>query len=178
MTIDGFVAGPTGENDWVFASGGDEAGFQKITDLAASCDTLLLGRKMAQGFIHYWESVAESQTDGPQKTFAQILVSMRKIVFTRSKAATTGKNVEVESRDLATVVHALKKVQGKDILVYGGVEFVSSLISLDLIDAYYIFRCPVAIGKGLTIFQEQRILKFESSVSFGNGKVLSKYLPV
>jgi dihydrofolate reductase len=178
MTIDGFVAGPNGENDWVFASGGDEAGFQKITDLAASCDTLLLGRKMAQGFITYWESVGDDQPEGPQKTFAQILVNMRKIVFTRSEAAISGKNVEVQNGDLATVVQALKKEQGKDILVYGGVEFVSSLISLDLIDEYFIFRCPIAIGKGLTIFKEQKLLKLESTIDFKNGKVLNKYLPV
>ncbi len=37
---------------------------------------------------------------------------------------------------------------------------------------------PVAIGNGLTIFNDRKILKLESSIAFKNGKVLNKYLPV
>jgi len=179
MTIDGFVAGPNGENDWVFISGGDEAGFQKIIDLAESSDTLLLGRKLAQGgFIDYWENTASNQLDGSQKTLAQLIVNMRKIVFGHTEATISGKNLEVENGDLATTVQALKNQPGKDILVYGGADFVSSLIGLNLIDEYFIFTCPIAIGNGLTIFKEQKILKLESSIAYKNGKVLNKYLPV
>ena len=71
MTIDGFVAGPNGENDWVFISGPDEAGFQKIMELVAGSDTLLLGRKLSREFIGHCEKVADAQPDGPQKTYAQ-----------------------------------------------------------------------------------------------------------
>ena len=63
-------------------------------------------------------------------------------------------------------------------VVYGGVNFVSSLISLNLIGEYYIIINPVAIGAGLSIFKEKKILKLESSVAYKNGKVLNKYLPV
>ncbi|HTF29826.1 MAG TPA: dihydrofolate reductase family protein, partial [Flavitalea sp.] len=88
------------------------------------------------------------------------------------------RNLEVENGDLAAAVQALKKEPGKDIIVYGGANFVSSLISLNLIDEYYIFRSPVAIGTGLSIFKETKILKLDSSISYKNGKVLDKYLPV
>ena len=84
----------------------------------------------------------------------------------------------MENGDLATAVQALKNQPGKDILVYGGVDFVSSLISLNLIDEYFIITCPVAIGSGLSIFKEKKILKLESSIAYNNGKVLNKYLPV
>lgn len=179
ITIDGFVAGPNGENDWVFISGPDEAGFQKILDLADSSDTLLMGRKLAQeGFIGHWESAADSQTDSPLKALGQLIVNMRKIVFSPTETTISGKNIEVENGDLATAVQALKNQPGKDLLVYGGVDFVSSLISLNLIDEYYFFACPVAIGTGLTIFKEKKILKLESSTAYKNGKVLNKYLPV
>jgi hypothetical protein len=68
LTVDGFAAGPNGENDWVFISGGDEAGFQKIIDLADSSDTLLLGRKLAEGgFIDHWQKLAEDEAGNPQK---------------------------------------------------------------------------------------------------------------
>ena len=44
-------------------------------------------------------------------------------------------------------------------------------------DEYYIFRNPVAIGRGLTIFSEQKILRLVSSTPYQNGKILEKYLP-
>jgi dihydrofolate reductase len=178
MTIDGFVAGPEGQNDWVFVSGPDESGLQKIIDLADSCDTILLGRKMTRAFINHWENTYDNQPDKNEKTLPSLMVNLHKIVFSRTEKNIKGRNLEVENGDLATAVGALKKQPGKDIMVYGGAGFVSSLISLNLIDEYYIFRCPVAIGKGLTIFNDQKVLKLESSVSYNNGKILNKYLPI
>ncbi|WPU97884.1 hypothetical protein SNE26_17805 [Mucilaginibacter sp. cycad4] len=49
---------------------------------------------------------------------------------------------------------------------------------MNLIDEYYIITCPVAIGNGLSIFKERKVLKLESSIAYNNGKVLNKYLPV
>ena len=89
-----------------------------------------------------------------------------------------GRNIEVENGDLATVLQALKKQPGKDILVYGGVGLVSSLVSLNLIDEYYFIVNPVAIGEGLSIFKERKILNLENSIAYKNGKILNKYLPV
>jgi dihydrofolate reductase len=178
MTIDGFVGGPNGENDWVFLSGPDEAGFQKIIELADSSDTILLGRKMTREFIDHWENMVDNQPGNPWHPLAKRMVNLRKIVFSRTETAITGRNLEVENGDLATAVRALKEQPGKDILVYGGVNFVSSLISLNLIDEYYMIINPVAIGAGLSIFKERKILKLESSTPYKSGKVINKYLPV
>jgi dihydrofolate reductase len=178
MTIDGFVAGPNGEQDWVWLAGPDESGFRKIIELADSCDTILLGRKMSREFIDHWENMVDNLPDNPAQPLAQLMVSMRKVVFSRTQTAITGRNVEVENGDLATAVRALKEQPGKDIMVYGGANFVSSLINRDLIDEYFIIRNPVAIGSGLSIFNERKMLKLESSIPFKNGKVLNKYLPV
>lgn len=103
---------------------------------------------------------------------------MRKIVFSRTEKNMNGRNLEVESGDLAAAVHALKKQPGKDIMVYGGATFASSLISQNLVDEYYIFRVPVAIGNGLSIFKEQKVLNLVSNVAYKNGKVLEIYRPV
>jgi dihydrofolate reductase len=178
MTIDGFVAGPNGEQDWVWASGPDEAGFRKVIELADSCDTILLGRKMTREFIDHWENMVDNQPDNSWHPLAQRMVNMRKIAFSRTQTAITGRNLEVENGDLVTAVQALKKEPGKDIMVYGGAGFVSSLISLNLIDEYFIFICPAAIGEGLSIFKEKKLLKLESSIAYKHGKVLNKYLPV
>lgn len=178
MTIDGFVAGPNGEQDWVWLGGPDEFGFRKTIELAGSCDTILLGRKMTREFVDYWENVVDNQPENPLQPLAQLMVNMRKVVFSRTQTAITGRNVAMENGDLATAVQALKKEAGKDMMVYGGANFVSSLIEENLIDEYYIITNPVAIGNGLSIFKERKILKLESSITFNNGKVLNKYLPV
>ena len=179
MTLDGYVAGPEGQLDWMWIPGTrDEALFQHVIDLADSCDTILLGRKMTPEFIDHWENVVDNQPDSPEQSLAQRMVNMRKIVFSRTQTAINGRNLEVENGDLATAVQALKKEPGKDIMVYGGASFASALISLNLVDEYYIFRSPVAIGKGLSIFTEQKILELESSTPYKNGKVVNKYLPV
>jgi dihydrofolate reductase len=178
MTIDGFVAGPNGEQEWVWASGPDEAGFRKVIELADSCDTILLGRKMTREFIDHWENMVDNQPDNPWRPLAQLMVNMRKIAFSRTETTIPGRNLEVENGDLAAAVQALKKEPGKDIMVYGGAGFVSSLISQNLIDEYFIFVCPAAIGEGLSIFKEKKLLKLESSIAYKHGKVLNKYLPV
>ena len=151
---------------------------QRCCRLADTCDTILLGRKMTHGFIDHWENVLDNQSASVEQPLAQRMVSMRKIVFSRSQTDIKGRNLEVENGDLAAAVHALKKQPGKDIMVYGGATFVSSLISQNLVDEYYIFRRPVAIGSGLSIFKEQRLLELESSITYKNGTILNKYLPV
>jgi dihydrofolate reductase len=178
MTVDGFVAGPNGELDWIWIGKRDESILQHVIELADTCDTILLGRKMTREFIDHWENVLDNQPTSEEQPLAQQMVSMRKIVFSRSEKVIKGRNLEMENCDVATTVQALKKQPGKDIMVYGGAAFVSSLISQNLIDEYYIFRRPVAIGRGLSIFKEQKVLKLNSSFSFKNGTVLNKYLPL
>ena len=179
MTVDGFVAGPDGQLDWMWVTGKrDESISRRIIELADSCDTILLGRKMTREFIDHWENVVDNQPDSPEQSLAQRMVNMRKIVFSRTQTAINGRNLEVENGDLAAAVQALKKEPGKDIIVYGGANFASSLISQNLIDEYFIFRNPVAIGNGLSIFKEEKLLKLDSSTAYKNGKILNKYLPV
>jgi dihydrofolate reductase len=179
MTIDGFVAGPNGEQDWVFLPGKqDPAALQSTLELARSCDTLLIGRKIMREFTQHWENVADNQPDSPWNPFARIMADMRKIAFSRTQTEAVGRNLEMENGDLATVVRKLKSQPGKDLLVYGGAGFVSSLVSENLIDEYYIIVSPVAIGSGLSIFKERKVMQLESSVAYTNGKVLNKYLPV
>ena len=54
--------------------------------------------------------------------------------------------------NLAEEIAGLKKQNGKDILVFGGAGFVSSLIKEGLIDEYHLIINPTAMGNGMTIF--------------------------
>ena len=114
MTIDGFAGGPNGENDWVFLPGTpDPEALQQMigfgAELAAGCDTLLLGRKLAaSGFCTYWESVADNQPENPWHPVATLIANYRKIAFSHTETSLPGRNLEVENGDLATVVQSLK----------------------------------------------------------------------
>lgn len=179
MTIDGFVAGPNGENDWVFIPGKqDPAAFKFGIDLAGSCDILLIGRKSAPDFTGHWQNVADNQPDSPWHPFAKLIADMRKIVFSHTQTEFNFRNLEVENGDLATVVQELKNQPGKDIVVYGGVNFARSLITLNLVDEYYFIVNPVALGSGQAIFSERKIMQLEESITYSNGKVMNKYVPV
>ena len=179
ISLDGFVARPNGEGDWIWLNGiKDDVFFQRIIELADSCDTILLGRNMIPEFTTYWEGVVDNKPDSGEFGLAQRMVNMRKIVFSHTQTDFKGRNLEVENGDLATAVNALKQQPGKDIMVYGGANFVSSLISLNLIDEYYLIRVPVAIGEGMPIFKGQKLLQLESTTPYKNGKIIEKYLPV
>jgi len=56
LTVDGFVAGPEGQLDWMTWDM-DEKLLASINQLTDTSDTILLGRKMAGGFLKYWEQV-------------------------------------------------------------------------------------------------------------------------
>ena len=65
MTINGYVAGPNGENDWMTWSPDPEF-LAFLNSLIDSSDTMLLGRKLAAGrFIKHWEDVYDKNPDAP-----------------------------------------------------------------------------------------------------------------
>lgn len=176
QSLDGFVAGPQGQLDWMTGSW-DEALLARVNDLTDSSDLILLGRKMTPDFVNYWEHVVNTQPDSPEFPFAQKMVGMQKVVFSKTVGTMAGKNLRVEQGDLVAAVQELKNQPGKDILVYGGAGFVSSLILNNLIDEYHLFVNPVALGEGLSIFSGRKSFRLQDSTVYGNGVVVNTYLP-
>ena len=174
MTIDGFVAGPEGQLDWMTTEM-DEKQLAVLQELTTSMDTILLGRKMTDGFTNYWESVVNNQPDSPEYPYAKIFVDTPKIIFSKTIESVSGKNAMVENGDLVEAVNKLKNLEGKDIIVYGGASFVSELIKNNLIDELNLFINPTAIGDGLRIFNDRFKFKLVKSVSAGNGVIINTY---
>ena len=85
--------------------------------------------------------------------------------------------MRVESGPLVDAVNRLKGQPGKDIVVYGGASFVSSLIENRLIDELNIFVNPVAIANGLRIFSQRTPLRLIKSVGYSRGIVVNTYKP-
>lgn len=68
----------------------------------------------------------------PEFAFAQKMVNTPKVVFSRTLTESVWANTTVATGDLADEVARLKSLPGKDIIVYGGATFVSSLIQRGL----------------------------------------------
>jgi dihydrofolate reductase len=176
ITVDGFVAGPEGQLAWMTTEAGDERLIAFINHLTDTSDTILLGRKMTGGFVQYWEAIT-TKPDSPEYTFARKMVETPKVVFSRTVSQLPGKNVRVENGDVREAVDRLKRQAGKDIIVYGGASFVSSLIQAGLIDEFNFFVNPVAIGNGMRVFQAQMPLKLIASTAYPSGVVVNSYQP-
>ncbi len=177
LSIDGFVARPSGELDWMTWDWDDELKnyVKVITD---SVDCILLGRKLAEGFIPYWESAADNP-DNPEYEAGKKLHEISKVVFSKTLTTTKWTNTQLTNDDLTEEITYLKKQPGNDIVVYGGASFVNALIKNDLIDEYYLFVNPVAIGKGISIFTDLgQKLKLVNAKSFECGIALLCYKPI
>jgi dihydrofolate reductase len=176
ISVDGFVAGPNGEMDWITFDWDEEINqyVQAITD-PVGC--IVLGRKLAEGFIPHWASVAADR-DHPEFAAGQKFSETPKVVFTRTLDRSPWANTVLAKGDLVDEIARLKDQAGGDIIAYGGASFVSALIQHGLIDEYHLFVNPVALGEGMPIFKAlngSRPLVLETSKSFPCGIVLVRY---
>ncbi len=177
MSIDGCIAGPNNEMDWIDFTWNEK--LREYEDrLHEPVNTILLGRKMTDEFISYWSNVINKPED-PEYTFAKKMIETPKIVFTKTLNKSEWPNTEIATGDLKDEITKLKSQDGGgDIIVYGGASFDSSLIKENLIDEFYLFINPVAIGNGKTIFMDfNEIRKFTliESIAFDSGTVLLHY---
>jgi len=170
MTVDGYIAGPNGEMDWMVFNWDNELK-KYVTEISESFDCIILGRKLAQGFIPHWAS-------NPEQEGADKFNSTKKIVFTKTIDKSEWDNTILAKGDLVDEITKLKNQDGKDIIVYGGSTFVSALIKKGLVDEFHLFINPTAIGSGLTIFNEldsRQNLTLIKSISFDCGIVVLNY---
>lgn len=152
MSVDGFVAGPAGEMDWMTWNW-DPKLADYVTRLTEPVDTILMGRKMTGGFMGHWQAVLNDPKDASYN-FARKMVDTQKVVFTRELERSEWVNTTLAKGDITEEVNALKRQKGGDMIVYGGAGFVTSLVKAGLIDEYHLFINPCILGKGLPIFAE------------------------
>ncbi len=176
MTIDGYIAGINGEMDWTVWDWDDELK-KYVTEITESMDCIVLGRKLAQGFIPHWARVAANPSE-PEFAAGKKFTDTPKVVFTKTLTESEWENTVLAKGDLVEEITKLKKQDGKDIIAYGGATFVSALIQQGLIDEFHLFINPTAIGDGMTIFKEldnKEKLRLVKSTSFECGIVVLNY---
>ncbi len=150
ISVDGCITGPNNERDWLIW-GGDYIKY--INDIAESVDTIIIGRKMVDGFTSHWSSMMNKPGDH-WNVFAKKMIEIPKVFFTNTLNKSEWINTVIVSGDLKDEITKFKSQNGKDILVYGGALFNSSLIKEKLIDEFYLFLNPIVLGSGKTIFKD------------------------
>jgi dihydrofolate reductase len=176
MSVDGCIAGPNGEMDWMVGLLDDEI-IKYAYKITEPVDTILLGRKMTDIFISTWLDVMNNPDD-PWNAFAKRMIEIPKVVFTKTLTKSRWINTDIATGNFIEEVSKIKSQNGGDIIVYGGASFDSSLIKEKLIDEFYLFINPVAIGNGMTIFKDlNEIRKYTlmESKAFECGIVLLRY---
>jgi dihydrofolate reductase len=178
ITIDGFIAGPKAEMNWMEWNWDNQLKHY-VDDLTEPVDCIILGRKLAEGFIPHWANVAANPDDA-EFSSAKKFTDTHKVVFTKTLDKSKWNNAILAKGDLADEIKNLKSQDGGDIIAYGGAQFVSSLIKAGLVEEYHLFINPTAIGNGLPIFSElvdPLRLSLVNSRSFDCGIIVNTYVP-
>lgn len=178
VTIDSFVAGPNGEMDFVMWNWDDRLK-EYVTELTNPVSCIVLGRKLAEGFIPYWAGVAVDENN-PQQSAGKKFSETEKVVFTKTLKQSPWENTVLANGNIVDEIEKLKKQDDGDIIAYGGAQFVSSLIKHGLVDDIHLFINPTAIGKGMAIFSEVENTKSYNLVKatpFDCGIVVLHYQP-
>jgi dihydrofolate reductase len=159
----------------------DDELMEYYTKLVRDADLLVYGRRTYELMVPYWPDVAKSDSETKaDKDFAEVFVSKKKVVFSRSLASAEGDDTRIVRTTLQDEVLKLKQEPGKNILV-GGVDIPSQLIALGLVDEFRFVVMPVLAGKGKRLFEgislEKLQLKLVESTTFkSSGSVLLRYL--
>lgn len=114
ITIDGFVAGPNGELDWMTFDWEDKKLVQYLNSVIDSSDTLLMGRKMTDEFVNYWSNALKNPKS-PEYAFAKKMIDVPKVVFTRTLDESRWPNTVLAKGDIVEEVNKLKNRPGKEL---------------------------------------------------------------
>jgi dihydrofolate reductase len=174
ISLDGVVESP---DQWHFPYFNDEMGAAVDATLGAA-DTVLFGRKTYDSFAGAWpEREAAGGEDAP---FAKALGDARKIVVSNQKLELTWRNSEQLEGDLIEAVTALKNEPGGNIAMSGSVSVVRQLLAAGLLDELHLLVHPIAVRKGMRLFDEGGTpisLGLISSESFKTGVLNLVYAP-
>lgn len=175
ITLDGYVAGPQDEMDWLAPDG---RMMEYETSLVTDAEALLLGRITHGDFAEAWPRIARDDSETPEmRAYAQRVDDMPKIVISRSgKTTRWGGTSRVESLDADTVTK-LKSDGDGELVIYGSLGVIAALQELDMIDEYHLLVHPTAIGDGKALFHSPARLRLRSAEPFPTGVVLMRYEP-
>jgi dihydrofolate reductase len=135
MSLDGYIAGPNGEADWIVMDPEIDFG-----ELFARFDTILMGRKSFEA--------AQAMGQGPE------MPGIKSVVVSRTLRQKDHPNLTIIGDDLENAITQLRAEPGKDIWLFGGGLLFHSLLDLGLVDEVGVGIVPVLLGSGVPFLPE------------------------
>jgi dihydrofolate reductase len=181
LTIDGVMQAPGGpdeDREGSFEHGGwsvnywDEGMGNIITESTLRADALLLGRKTYEIFAAHWPNV------GGDDPIAAKLNSIPKYVASRTLREVTWNNSTLIQGDVAEAVTRLKDQTRGEIQVTGSGDLIQTLMEHDLVDEYWLWVFPLALGNGKRLFGRGTMpgsFRLVDTKTFGTGVALHTY---
>jgi len=157
-SLDGFIAGPKGEYDWILPDSGID-----FPAIYSQFDTLLMGRRTYE---------VASTRGGMLKS-----AGMRIVVVSTTLSPAQHPEITVVGSGVATAVRALKNEAGKDIWLMGGGVLFRGLLDMGLVDAAQICVFPVLLGSGTPLLGagDHIVLKLNESRALPSGVLMLSY---
>ncbi|NUR83952.1 MAG: deaminase [Nonomuraea sp.] len=178
VSLDGVVQDPDGaegtaHGGWFTRAGGaDLEAWAKVElDEALAAEALLLGRRSDEWFATRWLS-----RDG---AWADRLNALPKYVLSATLQETSWSNGTVLGGEVIGEVADLRRRIEGDIVVYGSVRLVRTLMDHDLVDEVRLMTFPIAVGGGERLFGDaEKALRLADVRRVGDSLVLLTYRPV
>jgi len=173
VSLDGFVAGPNGEMDWIIIN--DEM-FDFVGDRTNHSDAAMYGRKTWEMMDGYWPTAVETTPNPSRHTVehSKWYKEVEKIVLSKTMRSDPAKKVRVIGSDLKREVSEIKNGKGKEILIFGSPSAGHVLAQLGFVDEYWLFINPILLGKGIPMFKgltDITKLKLTKTHAFDSGVV-------
>jgi dihydrofolate reductase len=172
VSLDGFFEGPNKELDWFVV---EEEFFDFARNQLLEVDTILFGRVTYEMMAAYWPNTTDNDPVITDK-----MNSLQKIVFSKTLPAVEWNNSILVGGNMEEEIKRLKQQPGKDMVIFGSGEIVSSLMRQGLIDEYRIILNPVILGNGNLLFRDLRDklnLKLLKTRTLGSGVIILYYEP-
>lgn len=176
VSLDGFVAGPNGEMDWIQV---DEEIFDYAGLRTNESDTALYGRVTFDMMEGYWPTAAEQPNPSKHDIeHSAWYKQVEKVVISKTLKGKSLKNTRIVSENIAAEVQKLKQGDGKEIIIFGSPSASHLLMKEGLIDDLWVFVNPILLGAGIPLFKDilKKIpLKLIKSHVFKSGVVCLHY---
>ncbi|HTN61318.1 MAG TPA: dihydrofolate reductase family protein [Devosia sp.] len=176
ISVDGYIADRNGQFDWA-APNADL--HQHWNDHELTIDTLLHGGRMWAMMADYWPVADQDpKASKVERDFSGYWKRAKHVVFSR-RLTEVGYGATLIRDNPVEAVRALKAQEGKDMEV-GGPGIASVFIASGLIDEFWLYLHPVAVGSGKPYFQHlqgQLDLTLIGTQPFSDGVIQLRYAP-